>query len=51
MEAIWQMLQNPGIDSPLNVDVAKLLHEKDYVGAESLVRWAISEPWGRYNGR
>jgi peroxin-4 len=45
------MLANPGIDSPLNVDVAALLRSGDAVGAESLVRWAVSEPWGRYEGK
>jgi peroxin-4 len=45
------MLANPGIDSPLNVDVAALLRGGDAVGAESLVRWAAAESWGRYEGK
>lgn len=45
------MLANPGIDSPLNIEVAKLLNMGDSVGAEGLVRWACSMPWGRYEGR
>ncbi len=44
------MLANPGIDSPLNVDVAALLRTGDAVGSEALVRWCCSMPWGRYNG-
>ena len=49
LQAIAQMLVDPGIDSPLNVDVAKLLTQKDYVGAESVVRWGCCE-W-KYTGR
>jgi peroxin-4 len=45
-----QMLENPGIDSPLNVDVAALLRNGDAIGAESLVRWFISEEGGRWSG-
>lgn len=51
VEAIAYMLANPGIDSPLNVDVAALLRSGDAVGAESLVRWGISRSDGRYEGR
>jgi peroxin-4 len=51
VEAVAHMLANPGIDSPLNVDVAALLRTGDAVGAESLVRWAAAEKWGRYEGK
>jgi peroxin-4 len=43
IDAIWQMLDSPGVDSPLNVDVAALLREGDSVGAEGLVRWCCGE--------
>ncbi|KFX90961.1 hypothetical protein O988_07964, partial [Pseudogymnoascus sp. VKM F-3808] len=46
VEAVAHMLANPGVDSPLNVDVAALLRSGDAVGAESLVRWATGESWG-----
>jgi len=46
--AIHQLLSYPEPDSPLNVDVAKLLREGDLIGAESLVRWCCDE-W-RWNG-
>ncbi|OBT47561.1 hypothetical protein VE00_03004 [Pseudogymnoascus sp. WSF 3629] len=51
VEAVALMLANPGVDSPLNVDVAALLRSGDAVGAESLVRWAAAESWGRYEGK
>ncbi|KFY27842.1 hypothetical protein V493_03274 [Pseudogymnoascus sp. VKM F-4281 (FW-2241)] len=51
VEAVALMLANPGVDSPLNVDVAALLRGGDAVGAESLVRWAAAESWGRYEGK
>jgi peroxin-4 len=49
VEAIWQMLAAPGIDSPLNVDVAALIRQGDAIGAESLVRWGVGQ-W-RYDGK
>ncbi|ELR05067.1 hypothetical protein GMDG_01637 [Pseudogymnoascus destructans 20631-21] len=51
VEAVALMLANPGVDSPLNVDIAALLRSGDAVGAESLVRWAAAETWGRYEGK
>jgi len=51
VEAIWQMLANPGVDSPLNVDVAALLRQGDSVGAEGLVRFYVGEREGFYGGR
>jgi len=44
--AIQQLLTSPGLDSPLNVDVANLYREDDAVGAESLVRfWTAEKRW------
>jgi peroxin-4 len=43
VEAIWQMLAAPGIDSPLNVDIAALIRQGDRVGSEALVRWGCGE--------
>lgn len=40
LEAVQQLLSAGGEpDSPLNLDIAKLLREGDLVGAESLVRF------------
>lgn len=40
LEAVQQLLSAGGEpDSPLNIDLAKLLREGDLVGAESLVRF------------
>ena len=40
LEAVQQLLANGGeADSPLNLDVAKLVREGDLVGVEALVRW------------
>lgn len=46
MSAIQQLLSDPGLDSPLNVDVANLMREDDAVGWESLVRyWTAEKRW------
>ena len=46
MAAIQQLLGAPGLDSPLNVDVANLYREGDEVGAEGLVRfWTGEKRW------
>jgi len=46
LEAIYQLLAYPEVDSPLNVDVAGLLREGDRVGAEGLVRfWCGEKRW------
>ncbi|KIW13904.1 hypothetical protein PV08_06685 [Exophiala spinifera] len=46
MGAIQQLLTSPGLDSPLNVDIANLYRENDEVGAESLVRfWTGEKRW------
>jgi peroxin-4 len=46
MGAIQQLLSDPGLDSPLNVDVANLYRDGDDVGAEGLVRfWTAEKRW------
>ncbi|ETN43673.1 uncharacterized protein HMPREF1541_02832 [Cyphellophora europaea CBS 101466] len=46
MEAIQQLLSDPGLDSPLNVDVANLYREGDEIAAEGLVRfWTVEKRW------
>lgn len=46
MGAIQQLLSDPGLDSPLNVDVANLYRDGDNVGAEGLVRfWTAEKRW------
>lgn len=46
MSAIQQLLSDPGLDSPLNVDVANLYREDDAVGAEGLIRyWTGAKRW------
>ncbi|RMZ79302.1 hypothetical protein DV737_g3441, partial [Chaetothyriales sp. CBS 132003] len=46
MDAIQQLLSDPGLDSPLNVDIANLWREHDDVGAEGLVRfWTTEKRW------
>jgi peroxin-4 len=46
MGAIQQLLSDPGLDSPLNVDVANLYRDGDSVGAEGLVRyWTAEKRW------
>ncbi len=49
VEAILQMLAAPGVDSPLNVDLAALIRQGDRIGSEALVRWGCGE-W-RWEGR
>ncbi|KAI9730870.1 MAG: hypothetical protein M1834_005588 [Cirrosporium novae-zelandiae] len=43
MSAIQQLLTDPGLDSPLNVDVANLYRKGDAMGAEGLVRFFTAE--------
>lgn len=46
MSAIQQLLSDPGLDSPLNVDIANLYREHDVIGAEGLVRyWTGEKRW------
>lgn len=46
MSAIQQLLADPGLDSPLNVDAGNLLREDDALGMESLVRfWTCERRW------
>lgn len=51
IEAIHHMLGNPGVDSPLNIEVAALLRGGDAIGAEGLVRFWESEDEGVWKGR
>jgi peroxin-4 len=39
MTSIHQLLTSAEPESPLNVDVAMLMRQEDYVGAESLIRF------------
>ncbi|KAI5286149.1 hypothetical protein KEM54_000026 [Ascosphaera aggregata] len=39
MGAVYQLLTDPGVDSPLNVDVAALIREEDEVAWDALVRY------------
>lgn len=48
IEAIVQMLVEPGVDSPLGVEVAKLERDGDDIGREGLVRFWCGEK--RYEG-
>ena len=51
MSAIQQLLSDPGLDSPLNVDVANLYRENDTIGAEGLVRfWTGEKRWSGEGG-
>ena len=43
LESVGRLLQEPGVDSPLNVEVANLLRGGDRVGAEGLVRFWCGE--------
>jgi peroxin-4 len=43
------LLSNPGLDSPLNVDVAALLRDGDVLGARRLVELWVEEE--RYEGK
>ncbi|KAH6634295.1 ubiquitin-conjugating enzyme/RWD-like protein [Chaetomium sp. MPI-SDFR-AT-0129] len=49
VRAIRMLLSAPGIDSPLNVDVAALLREGDDIGARRLVELWVEEE--RYEGK
>ncbi|RKU46496.1 hypothetical protein DL546_008344 [Coniochaeta pulveracea] len=50
VRAIRMLLSCPGIDSPLNVDVAALLRNGDVLAARRLVEWRIGDDGGRYEG-
>ena len=49
MTYIHQLLTSAEPDSPLNVDIAQLLRQEDYVGAEALIRFYTETE--RYEGR
>ena len=47
LSAIQQLLNDPGLDSPLNVDITNLYREGDTIGAEGLIRfWTGEKRWG-----
>ena len=44
LESVVRLLGEPGVDSPLNVDVANLVRQGDMVGARGLVGfWCVEE--------
>ncbi|KAF2466068.1 ubiquitin-conjugating enzyme [Lindgomyces ingoldianus] len=46
LTSIHQLLTSAEPDSPLNVDIAQLLRQGDYVGAEALIRfYSETERW------
>ncbi|EFR01926.1 ubiquitin-conjugating enzyme E2 [Nannizzia gypsea CBS 118893] len=46
LSAIHQLLTDPSPDSPLNVDVAALLRDRDLLGWTRLVKyWTVTERW------
>lgn len=46
MTSIHQLLTSAEPDSPLNVDIAQLFRQEDYVGAEALIRfYTETETW------
>ncbi|KAF2736082.1 ubiquitin-conjugating enzyme E2 [Polyplosphaeria fusca] len=49
MTSIHQLLTSAEPDSPLNVDIAQLFRQGDYVGAEALIRYYTETE--RYVGR
>jgi peroxin-4 len=49
VRAVRMLLSNPGLDSPLNVDVAALLRDGDVLGARRLVELWVEEE--RYEGK
>jgi peroxin-4 len=51
VRAVRMLLSCPGIDSPLNVDVASLLRAGDNLGARRLVEYWCTDERGRYDGR
>lgn len=49
VRAVRMLLSTPGIDSPLNVDVAALLRDGDALGARRLVELWVEEE--RFEGK
>ena len=43
LESVGRLLAEPGVDSPLNLDVAGLLREGDRIGARGLVGFWCGE--------
>ena len=50
VRAVRMLLGYPEVDSPLNVDAAVLLREKDYLGMRRLVEFWCSDERGRFDG-
>jgi len=50
VRAVRMLLGYPEVDSPLNVDAAVLLREKDYLGMRKLVEFWCSDERGRFDG-
>jgi len=49
LSAVHQLLTSGESDSPLNIDIAQLFRQNDWLGAESLIRYYTQTI--RYNGR
>lgn len=43
LECVGRLLGEPGVDSPLNLEIASLLRAGDTVGARGLVGWFTEE--------
>ncbi|KAI1430020.1 ubiquitin-conjugating enzyme [Xylaria sp. FL1777] len=50
VRAVRLLLSCPGVDSPLNVDVAALLRAGDALAARRLTEYWCTQPQGRYEG-
>ena len=47
LESVGRLLGEPGVDSPLNIEMGALLRQGDMVGAGGLVRfWCGEERFG-----
>ena len=49
MTSVHQLLTSAEPESPLNIDIAQLFRQEDYVGAEALIRFYTETE--RYDGR
>lgn len=50
VRAVRMLLSCPGVDSPLNVDVAALLRAGDHLAARRLTEYWCTQENGRYDG-
>ncbi|KAI0817653.1 ubiquitin-conjugating enzyme [Xylaria sp. FL0064] len=50
VRAVRMLLSCPGVDSPLNVDVAALIRAGDTLAARRLTEYWCTQPQGRYSG-